>query len=116
MVAIAWALELTVRSSQAQQVRSRQRAVSSARRSGGFDTEAAAVRLSAIGRPSQVALAAVGLEGVHVHDLRHTGNQLIATVGEAARAELAKSKACNFSEPSGTQRARNRRATAEDAE
>ena len=75
------------------------------------------------------ALAAVGLEGVHLHDLRHTGNQLTANaganpkelmarmghdseraaliylhssrerqraladaVGEAARAELAKSK------------------------
>jgi integrase len=75
------------------------------------------------------ALAAVGLEGIHLHDLRHTGNQLTANaganlkelmvrmghdsersaliylhssaarqraladaVGDAARAELAKSK------------------------
>ncbi|TVZ04047.1 hypothetical protein EAS64_16650 [Trebonia kvetii] len=49
------------------------------------------------------ALAAVGLEGVHVHDLRHTGNQLIANGG----AELAKSKACKASERSGTKRARS---------
>ena len=27
------------------------------------------------------ALAAVGLEGVHFHDLRHTGNQLTADAG-----------------------------------
>ena len=27
------------------------------------------------------ALAAVGLEGVHLHDLRHTGNQLTANAG-----------------------------------
>jgi hypothetical protein len=81
-----------------------------------------------------------------MHDLRHTGNQLVANaganpkelmarmghdseraamiylhssrerqraladaVGEAARGELAKSKARKASEPSGTQRARNRR-------
>ena len=92
------------------------------------------------------ALSAVGLEGVHIHDLRHTGNQLVANaganpkelmarmghdseraamiylyssrkrqraladaVGEAARDELAKSKARKPSESSGTQRARNRR-------
>jgi integrase len=88
------------------------------------------------------ALAAVGLEGIHFHDLRHTGNQLTANaganpkelmarmghdseraaliylhstsarqrtladaVGEAARAELAKSKAPKLE---GTRRARNR--------
>jgi integrase len=92
------------------------------------------------------ALSVVGLEGVHMHDLRHTGNQLVANaganpkelmarmghdseraamiylhssrerqraladaVGEAARGELAKSKARKASESSGTQRARNRR-------
>jgi integrase len=89
------------------------------------------------------ALAVVGLEGVHMHDLRHTGNQLVANaganpkelmarmghdseraaviylqssrerqraladaVGEAARGELARSKARKASESSGTQRAR----------
>ena len=92
------------------------------------------------------ALAAVGLEGIHLHDLRHTGNQLTANaganpkelmtrmghdseraamiylhssrerqraladaVGEAARAELSKSKATRASKSSGTQRARPRR-------
>jgi integrase len=92
------------------------------------------------------ALSVVGLEGVHMHDLRHTGNQLVANaganpkelmarmghdseraamiylhssrerqraladaVGEAARGELAKSKARKACESSGTQRARNRR-------
>ena len=98
------------------------------------------------------ALAAVGLEGVRLHDLRHTGNQLTANaganlkelmarmghdseraaliylhssrerqraladaVGEAARAELAKSKPRKTAKPSGTRRARNRRSAAEDA-
>jgi integrase len=92
------------------------------------------------------ALAAAGLEGIHMHDLRHTGNQLTANaganpkelmarmghdseraamiylhssrerqralanaVGEAARAELARSKTSRASQPSGTQRARIRR-------
>ena len=96
------------------------------------------------------ALAAVGLEGVHLHDLRHTGNQLTANaganlkelmarmghdseraaliylhstaerqraladaVGDAARAELARSKKGKTVKPSGTQRARNRRPAAE---
>jgi integrase len=27
------------------------------------------------------ALAAVGLEGIHIHDLRHTGNQFTANAG-----------------------------------
>ena len=95
------------------------------------------------------ALAAVGLEGVHLHDLRHTGNQLTANaganprelmarmghdseraaliylhssrerqraladaVGEAARAELAKSKKTKKAQPSGTRTARNRRPAA----
>ena len=31
------------------------------------------------------ALAAVGLEGVHLHDLRHTGNQLTANAGANLR-------------------------------
>ena len=98
------------------------------------------------------ALAAVGLEGVHLHDLRHTGNQLTANaganprelmarmghdseraalvylhssrerqraladaVGEAARAELAKSKKDQEGSPKGTRRARNRRPAAGDA-
>ena len=84
-------------------------------------------------------------EDVHIRDLRHTGNQLVANaganpkelmarmghdseraamiylhssrkrqraladaVGEAARGELAKSKARTARESSGTQRARNR--------
>jgi integrase len=99
------------------------------------------------------ALAAVGLEGVHLHDLRHTGNQLTANaganpgelmaqmghdseratliylhssrerqraladaVGEAARAELAKSKKTKKAPPKGTRRARNRRPAAGDGE
>ena len=69
------------------------------------------------------ALATVGLEGVHVHDLRHTGNQLAAKraaliylhysaerqrtladeVCRMAAAELAKSKTAK---PSGTLTAR----------
>jgi integrase len=94
-------------------------------------------------------LAAVGLEGVHLHDLRHTGNQLTANaganprelmarmghdseraalvylhssrerqraladaVGEAARAELAKSKRTKKAPPKGTRRARNGRSAA----
>ena len=96
------------------------------------------------------ALVAVGLEGIHLHDLRHTGNQLTANaganlrelmarmghdseraaliylhssaerqralaaaVGDAARAELARSKNGRAAKPSGTQRARNRRPAAE---
>ena len=95
------------------------------------------------------AMAAVGLEGVHLHDLRHTGNQLTANaganprelmarmghdseraaliylhssherqraladaVGEAARAELAKSEKTKKAPPKGTRRARNRRPAA----
>lgn len=95
------------------------------------------------------ALAAVGLEGIHLHDLRHTGNQLTANaganlkelmarmghdseraaliylhssaarqraladaVGEAARAELAKSKARKTANRSGTRMARNGRPAA----
>jgi len=30
-------------------------------------------------------LAAVGLEGIHLHDLRHTGNQLTASAGANLR-------------------------------
>jgi integrase len=96
------------------------------------------------------ALAAVGLAGIHLHDLRHTGNQLTANaganpkelmarmghdseraaliylhstaerqraladaVGEAARAELAKSKKPKKAKPSGTRTAQNRRSAAE---
>jgi integrase len=97
------------------------------------------------------ALAAVGLEGIHLHDLRHTGNQLTANaganlkelmvrmghdsersaliylhssaarqraladaVGDAARAELAKSKKPKDAKLSGTRMARNRRSAAQD--
>jgi integrase len=96
------------------------------------------------------ALAAVGLEGIHLHDLRHTGNQLTANaganprelmarmghdseraaliylhssrerqraltnaVGEAARAELARSRPRKAAKLEGTRRARNRRPSAE---
>jgi integrase len=96
------------------------------------------------------ALAAVGLEGIHLHDLRHTGNQLTANaganprelmarmghdseraaliylhssrerqraltdaVGEAARAELARSRPRKTAKLEGTRRARNRRPAAE---
>ena len=99
------------------------------------------------------ALAAVGLEGVHLHDLRHTGNQLTASasanprelmarmghdseraaliylhssrerqraltdaVGEAARAELARSRSRKAAKLEGTRRARNRRSSAESGE
>ena len=96
------------------------------------------------------ALAAVGLEGIHLHDLRHTGNQRTANaganlkelmtrmghdseraaliylhssaqrqrdladaVGDAARAELAKSKPRKAAKSSGTRRAQNRRSAGE---
>ena len=36
------------------------------------------------------ALAAVGLEGVHVHDLRHTGNQLTANAGASPKQQMAR--------------------------
>ena len=36
------------------------------------------------------ALAAVGLEGVHFHDLRHTGNQLTANAGANPRELMAR--------------------------
>ena len=36
------------------------------------------------------ALAAVGLEGVHFHDLRHTGNQLTANAGANLRELMAR--------------------------
>jgi Phage integrase family len=36
------------------------------------------------------ALAAVGLEGVHVHDLRHTGNQLTANAGANPKELMAR--------------------------
>jgi integrase len=35
------------------------------------------------------ALAAVGLEGIHLHDLRHTGNQLTANAGANPRELMA---------------------------
>jgi integrase len=36
------------------------------------------------------ALAAVGLEGIHLHDLRHTGNQLTANAGANPRELMAR--------------------------
>jgi integrase len=36
------------------------------------------------------ALAAIGLEGVHVHDLRHTGNQLTANAGANPKELMAR--------------------------
>jgi integrase len=36
------------------------------------------------------ALAAVGLEGVHFHDLRHTGNQLTADAGANPKELMAR--------------------------
>ncbi|HUC23931.1 MAG TPA: tyrosine-type recombinase/integrase [Streptosporangiaceae bacterium] len=36
------------------------------------------------------ALAAVGLEGVHIHDLRHTGNQFTADAGANTRELMAR--------------------------
>jgi integrase len=36
------------------------------------------------------ALAAVGLEGVHIHDLRHTGNQFTANAGANPRDLMAR--------------------------
>ena len=42
------------------------------------------------------ALATVGLEGVHVHDLRHTGNQLTANAGANPKELMA--RMCHDSE------------------
>jgi integrase len=36
------------------------------------------------------ALATVGLEGIHLHDLRHTGNQLTANAGANLRELMAR--------------------------
>ena len=36
------------------------------------------------------ALVAAGLEGVHLHDLRHTGNQLIANAGANPKELMAR--------------------------
>ena len=36
------------------------------------------------------ALAAVGLNGVHLHDLRHTGNQLTANAGANLKELMAR--------------------------
>jgi integrase len=36
------------------------------------------------------ALAAVGLEGAHIHDLRHTGNQFTANAGANPRELMAR--------------------------
>jgi hypothetical protein len=97
--------------------------------------------------------AVVGLKGVHLHNLRHTGNQLTANAGanikelmarmghdseraaliylhssakrqrsladaagDAARAELAKSKMPKKVKPSGTRVPRNRRSADELAD
>src|SRR5262249_15152636 len=70
------------------------------------------------------ALAAVGLEGVHLHDLRHTGNQLPASAGATLRELMAgrgqaSERAALISLPSSAKRQRaradqvGRRATAE---
>jgi hypothetical protein len=103
-------------------------------------------RLTGKPRSASRAYRSVGLEGVHLHDLRHTGNQLTANaeanlkelmarmghgseraaliylhssrarqraltdaVGEAARAELARSRPREASTLEGTRRARGRR-------
>jgi hypothetical protein len=42
------------------------------------------------GRVWLPALAAVGLEGVHIHDLRHTGNQFTANAGANPRELMAR--------------------------
>jgi integrase len=36
------------------------------------------------------ALSAVGLEGVHIYDLRHTGNQLVANAGANPKEAIAR--------------------------
>jgi integrase len=36
------------------------------------------------------ALAAVGLDGVHIHDLRHTGNQFTADAGANTKELMAR--------------------------
>ena len=36
------------------------------------------------------ALAAVGLDGFHLHDLRHTGNQLTANAGANPKELMAR--------------------------
>jgi hypothetical protein len=36
------------------------------------------------------ALAAVGLEGVHIHDLRHTGSQFTADTGANTKEHMAR--------------------------
>jgi integrase len=36
------------------------------------------------------ALAVLGLEGVHIHDLRHTGNQLVANAGANPKELMAR--------------------------
>lgn len=53
---------------------------------------------------------------IYLHSSRERQRALADAVGEAARAELAKSKSSKASESSGTQRARKRRAGAERAE
>ena len=62
---------------------------------GWLPTSAALVFASSTGSPLShsnfrnrvwlPALAAVGLEGIHLHDLRHTGNQLTASAGANLR-------------------------------
>jgi integrase len=78
----------------------------------------------------QKSLAKVGLEGLHFHDLRHTGNNLAASTGASLRelmdrmgealSKLAKDElrratagsASGSRASSGTQRARRPRSTA----
>jgi hypothetical protein len=51
---------------------------------------------------------------VYLHSSAERQRALADTVGETARAELAKSKPRKAAKPSGTRRARNRRAAAKD--
>ena len=50
---------------------------------------------------------------IYLHSSRERQRALADAVGDAARAELAKSKTRKAAKPSGTQRARNRRPPAE---
>jgi hypothetical protein len=50
---------------------------------------------------------------IYLHSTAERQRALADAVGDAARAELAKSKKGKTAKPSGTQRARNRRPAAE---
>ena len=51
---------------------------------------------------------------IYLHSSAERQRALADAVGETARAELAKSKPRKAAKPSGTRRARNRHAAAED--